>query len=160
MNDAAHVTISEHRCSNSNYGDADRGLHRMMIIKTSPSTLPKVVSNQMHATMKRPRQTEPGDVILIQKLIGSLAAEEKPIQYAMFLDSVIDDRDQLSAQIWGKKWNYLIKGCQLTALAQPFAIEEVQVTGKNYGQGAISFTYVHPHDAAAILEGGHLAPFL
>ncbi len=62
--------------------------------------------------------------------------------------------------MWGKDWRYVIDLHNVIALEHPFALSEVQVSGKNYGRGVINCVYVEDADAEAIINRGNLKPLV
>ncbi len=128
----------------------------MIILRTHPEHVPRVVELSMHALARAPKLSS-GDLILISLAIAKTSDGLPPIRYVMRFDKIRADRTgDLSRQIWGKKWPYLLYGRDCRELRQPFDIRDHQVSDNNYGQGG-PFVYVSPADEAVLAQRGLLA---
>ena len=104
----------------------------MLIFKNDASTMDGVLRNAMHATDGRPSDINKGDIILIAQTKGTLLEGQKPIRWVMdFVSCNLDISDE-SKKIWGKKWQYVIRGENLRSV-EPFDIDQIKVSKKNYG---------------------------
>ena len=128
----------------------------MIILRTHPEHVPKVVDLSMHALARSPNITA-GDQILISLAVAKPTDGLPPIRYVMEFVKIRADRTgDTSRKIWGKKWPYILYGQNCRALAEPFDIRDYAVSGHNYGQGG-PFVYVDPSDEAIVLQRGLLA---
>ncbi len=122
----------------------------MIIFKNDASTMDGVLRNAMHATDGRPSDINKGDIILIAQTKGTLSEDQKPIRWVMdFVSCNLDINDE-SKKIWGKKWQYIIRGENLRSV-EPFDIDQIKVSKKNYGAIQTHGT-VLPDDEDVILE--------
>ena len=126
----------------------------MIIFRTSPDTIDKVVSHCKHALNTRPNIT-PGETILISQTVSKTKDGKPPIRYKMEFVRIYNDTDGESRRIWGKKWRYLIEGKNCRPLKKPFNISQYQVSDENYGPGG-PVKYVADVDAKILKENGLL----
>ena len=128
----------------------------MIILRTHPEHVPKVVALSMHALASSPT-ISPGDLILISFAVAKTTDGKPPIRYVMEFVKIRPDRTgETSREIWGKKWPYILHGQNCRKLAQPFDIKDHQVSAHNYGQGG-PFVYVDARDEAVLVQCGLLA---
>jgi hypothetical protein len=128
----------------------------MIILRTHPDYIPKVVENSMHALSSSPR-ISPGDLILISQTVAQTDDGRPPIRYVMEFDKLRADRTgEVSRRIWGRAWPYIVYGRNCRPLARPFSMADVQVTAHNYAQGG-PYVYVAPEDEVVIHQLGLLA---
>lgn len=128
----------------------------MIILRTHPEHVPKVVELSMHALAKSPT-ISPGDLILISLAVARIRDGLPPIRYVMEFVKIRADRTgDTSRKIWGRRWPYILHGQSCRRLIRPFDIRNYQVSGHEYGQGG-PFVYVDPSDEAAIRQQGLLA---
>ena len=128
----------------------------MLLLKTRAEHMDGVRRQRMHATDAAPRHVGVGDWLLVQVTYGKQGNEAHRVRYAMRFAACTRDDEQLSFRIWGQTWKYLIRGTDFRLLKRPFDIEQVQVSGANYGRGAVRYAYVEPVDAAEIVRRGLL----
>jgi len=103
----------------------------IMLFKNHASTLNGVLKNAKHASNGKPKNIQPGDVILIAQTKGSLLPDEKPIRWIMNFVRTYEDSDNESVKIWGKKWRYIIQGENVRSV-EPFDIEDLKISNKDY----------------------------
>jgi 5-methylcytosine-specific restriction protein A len=103
----------------------------MILFKNTADTLEGVIKNSMHATNGRPKNITPGEIILIAQTKKTLLPGQKPVRWIMEYVSCEEDLRGISKGIWGKSWRYIIKGKNLRPV-EPFDIDEIKVTEKNY----------------------------
>ena len=128
----------------------------MIILRTHPEHIPKVVERSMHALARSPTISA-GVLILISLAVAKTTDGLPPIRYVMEFVKIRPDRTgDTSREIWGKKWPYILYGKDCRLLAEPFDIRDYQVSDHNYGQGG-PFVYVDPRDEAVISQRGLLA---
>ncbi len=109
-----------------------------------------VLRNQKHATSNNV-QFFPGEIILIQQTIQSLAyPTQKTIRWVMNYVETYEDVDDESTAIWGRHWDYIIRGENLRPI-EGFNISDIQVSGHNYSP-IMTHVRVDSLDEAAILE--------
>src|SRR4249919_2382517 len=107
----------------------------MIILRTHPDYIAKVVELSMHALASAPKMS-PGDLILIAQTVVQTNDGLPPIRYVMEFDKLRADRSgDTSKSIWGKTWPYLVYGKNCRALSRPFNMADIQVSSHNYGQG-------------------------
>ena len=125
----------------------------MIILRTHPEHIPKVVELSMHALARAPA-ISPGDLILISLAISRTHDGLPPIRYVMEFTKIRADRTgDVSREIWGKKWPYILYGNNCRELFHPFDIRDYKQSGQNYGQGG-PFVYVHPLDEVVLRQRG------
>lgn len=129
----------------------------MLLLKTREEHMDAVRRSRQHATDAEPRDVKIGDFLLIQITAGPPGNETHRVKYAMRFARSEPDKAGESRRIFGHQWQFLISGSEFRILRRPFDIEDIQVSGKNYGQGVIRFAYVDPLDEAEILRRGLLA---
>jgi len=121
----------------------------LIILRTHPDYIAKVVEHSMHALSSGPR-ISPGDLILISQTVAQTDDGLPPIRYVMEFDKLRADRTgQISRSIWRRSWPYVVYGKNCRQLTRPFNISDVQVTSHNYGQGG-PYVYVQPDDEAVL----------
>jgi hypothetical protein len=127
----------------------------VVVLRTAPENIPKVIEHKIHALNGRLVRAKPGDLLLIaeRQRVGPAIAK-----YGMLLQEVRPDVSQKSKEIWGKQWKYIIEGRDLVALAMPFSPHEIAPLS-GYGAGG-PFVYISPDDAEEFRRRGLLAPFL
>ncbi len=129
----------------------------MILLKTDESHMEAVRKNRKHATDGAPQNVRPGDFLLIQVTSGQPGNETRRVRYAMRFKRCYKDTTGESKRLFGKSWKYIIEGDPATfRMLRGFDIEDVQVSGANYGQGVIRFAYVDPADEAEIVRRGLL----
>jgi len=122
----------------------------MILFKNSAKTMEGVLRNQKHAT-KNNLQFHPGEIILIQQTVGSLAFPgQKTIRWIMDYVKTYEDTNNESDAIWGRHWNYIIRGENLRPV-EGFNISDLQVSNHNYGP-AVTHVKVQPDDAIEVLN--------
>ena len=122
----------------------------MLLFKNSADTMDGVLSNAMHATNGRPRNVEKGELILIAQTKTTLLPGQKPIRWVMNFVSCEPDMNNESQRIWGRHWNYIIRGQNLRSV-EPFDIATLQVTSKDYG-AIETHGPIEPDDEEVILK--------
>jgi 5-methylcytosine-specific restriction enzyme A len=127
----------------------------MLLLKTSPSHLSGVFQNSKHAVDVLPRQVRRGDLLLIQQ--DGTRTTPPLVRYVMEFEAFYSDLSRESDKIWGRHWQYIIKGRNIYAV-NPFNIKRYQVTNRNYGQGAILYAHVDPADEQHLIKSGMLEP--
>lgn len=128
---------------------------RVALLKLKSSNLAGVRHHGKYALSRR-MNLNPGDLILFALTRGSLEPGEKPIQYAMTFRRIYADDSSESEAIWGKRWNFIVEGDRCFELCTPFDLNQVQVSGKTYGQ--IGPAYVADEDIEVLEKGGYLQP--
>lgn len=106
--------------------------------------------NQKHAAYQN-NQFIPGEIILIQQTVNTLAYPgQKTIRWIMnYLETYLDINNE-SDEIWGRHWNYIIRGENLRAV-EGFNILDIQVTNHNYGP-AVTHARIEHDDEIAVLN--------
>jgi hypothetical protein len=128
----------------------------MILLKTSGQTIDKVVEHSKHALARLPSIVR-GELILISQTEDSLRHGELPVRYVMEFVRCFEDNSGETLRIWGRRWKYIIEGTNLCRLKKPFRMSEVQVSGKNYGQGFVLFR-IEPEDERHLQKSGYLEP--
>lgn len=122
----------------------------MIIFKNTAGTMEGVLRNQKHATSNN-LQFQPGEIILIQQTVGSLASpKQKTIRWIMNYVETYPDVNNESDAIWGRHWNYIIRGENVRPV-EGFNISDLQVTNHNYGP-AVTHAHVQPLDEIEVLN--------
>jgi hypothetical protein len=128
----------------------------MIILRTHPDYIAKVVERSMHALASGPR-ISPGDLILISQTVAQTNDGLPPIRYVMEFDRLRADRTgEISRGIWGRSWPYVIYGKNCRPLVRPFDMSDIQVSAHEYGKGG-PYVYVAPEDEAVVHKLGLLA---
>ena len=128
----------------------------MIILRTHPDYIAKVVEHSMHALASGPK-ISPGDLILISQTVAQTDDGLPAIRYVMEFDRLRADRTgEISKRIWGRSWPYVVYGKNCRQLARPFNMSDIQVSSHQYGQGG-PYVYVAPQDEAVLLNSGLLA---
>ena len=128
----------------------------MIILRTHPDYISKVVEHSMHALSSGPK-ISPGDLILISQTVVGTTDGLPPIRYVMEFDKLRPDRTgKISKDIWGKAWPYVIYGKNCRLLNRFFNMADIQVSSQNYGQGG-PYVYVRPEDELVLHQLGLLA---
>lgn len=122
----------------------------MIIFKNTAGTMEGVLINQKHATSNN-LQFQLGEIILIQQTVASLAyPEQRTIRWIMnYVETYLDVHNESDA-IWGRHWNYIIRGENLRPV-EGFNILDLQVTDHNYGP-AVTHSYVQTLDEIEVLN--------
>jgi 5-methylcytosine-specific restriction protein A len=122
----------------------------MIIIKNDFKTLEGVLRNQKHASFNN-LQFQPNEIILIQQTITSLnSPAQKSIRWIMnYVETYLDVNNE-SDLIWGRHWNYIIKGANLRPV-EGFNISDIQFTNQNY-KAAVTHAYVNLADEEVIMD--------
>ena len=129
---------------------------RIVILKTDRDNIRGVLRSVMHATDEPPTGLEPEDLILIHEEGGRTIPPR--ITHTMICDRVYRDVDNESDRIWGRHWEFIVRGKHLRKLRKPLPISAVAVvTKKNYGQGPQRYVYVELADIIALLKSDLLA---
>ena len=105
----------------------------MLLIKTRSDTLRQVIDNCKHATDSIPGEIKHGDIILISQTKKTLRKNQKSIGCLMHFDKIYEDLKNESDALWGQHWRYIIKGYDIQNIKNPFNIEDIQASKKNYG---------------------------
>ncbi len=122
----------------------------MLLFKNSAKTMEGVLSNAKHATDGKPHSVKPGDIILIAQTKSTLLPGQKSIRWIMNFVSCEEDVDNFSDKIWGKHWRYIISGENVRSV-EPFDINEVKITSKNY-DAVQTFAVIEPEDEERVLN--------
>lgn len=122
----------------------------MLLFKNSAKTMEGVLNNAKHATDGKPHDVKPGDMILIAQTKSMLLPGQKPIRWIMNFVSCEEDINNLSDKIWEKHWRYIINEENIRPV-EPFDINEVKVTSKNY-DAVQTFAVIDPEDEDRILN--------
>lgn len=122
----------------------------MLLFKNSAKTMGGVLNNAKHATDGKPHHVKPGDIILIAQTKSTLLPGQKPIRWIMNFVSCEADVNNLSDKIWGKHWRYIINGNNVRPI-EPFDINEIKVTSKNY-DATMTFATIEPEDEEEVLK--------
>lgn len=122
----------------------------MILFKNTADTLGGVIKNSMHATNGKPKNITAGDIILIAQTKKTLSPGKKPVRWAMEYVSCEEDLREISNSIWGKSWRYIIQGKNLRPV-EPFDIDEIKVTEKNYSS-VETHCPIEPEDEVAVLN--------
>jgi hypothetical protein len=128
----------------------------MLILKTRPENLGRVVEAQKHALHGRLNNAQPGDLLLL--------AEIRPhgpalVRYGMRFKTQRRANPGETEAIWGQRWDFVIEGEGCRELNHRFDPQVEKVTSTNYGRGG-TFVYVACEDAEAFRRKGLLAPLL
>src|SRR5438309_2476957 len=100
----------------------------MYVFKTSATTLGAVVAHQRHAFVSRPRDWEPGELVLVSKNRTDCRAGEKQIQYVMRIRDVKHLANGEAEKYWPGnegRWKYLIRCDSTHRLRTPFNLRDV-----------------------------------
>jgi hypothetical protein len=128
----------------------------VIILRTHPDFLAKVVERSMHALASGPK-ISPSDLILISQTVAHTDDGLPPIRYVMEFEKLRADRTgEISRAIWGRSWPYVLYGKNCRPLARPFSMSDIQVSNQNYGQGG-PYVYVASQDEAIVRELGLLS---
>lgn len=122
----------------------------MLLFKNSAKTMEGVLNNAKHAADGKPHDVKLGDIILIAQTKSTLPSGQKPIRWIMNFVSCEEDINNLSDKIWGKHWRYIINGENIRPV-EPFDINEVKVTSKNY-DAVQTFAVIDPEDEDRVLN--------
>lgn len=122
----------------------------MLLIKTSSGTLEAVLREAKHALHGKPQNAKAGETILVSQTKNGLLPGQKPIRWIMEYVECYRDALNESDKIWGKHWEFIVKADKVRAV-EPFDIDDIKVTDKNYASTQ-TFSYVDPEDEKAILE--------
>ncbi len=123
---------------------------QMILFKNKAETMEGVLREAKHATNARPHYTTSGDIILIAQTKGTLRSSQKPIRWIMNFISCEEDINNESDRIWGKHWRYIVNGENVRPV-EPFDIDEIKISSKNYGAARVH-AKVRPEDEAIILD--------
>jgi len=121
----------------------------MIIFRTHPEHISKIVCASKHALASWPRNISQGDLILISQTIAQTNDGFPPIRYVMEFVEIKPDSGDESGELFGKHWPYIVHGRNCHALKHPFDIRKVKVSKTNYSQGG-SYVYVAQEDEAKI----------
>ena len=122
----------------------------MLLLKTSFKNLPGVLTHSKHASDRYP-SAGPGDLVLIAITRTTLPKGEKSIQHVARLGRVRRDTSNESSAIWGGTgWFYIIELDDIRDV-DPFNLEEVQESAKNYGP-VVTHVRLLPQDEDAVLR--------
>ena len=133
-------------------------MQNMIVLQTRPEHLKAVIEKSKRALNGVMKCVRAGDVLLIAESPPPRNAPQ--IWYAMRYRRMYPDSRRESEAIWGKRWRYIVEGEDCQLLDHPFSLKDVQVSAKNYGQGAISFTYLDDRDAKLLIDRSLLKPVL
>lgn len=122
----------------------------MLLIKTSMNTLGAVLREAKHASIGKPKHVKPGDIILVSQTKNTTPPNQKSIRWIMEYIDTREDINNDSDRIWGRHWRYIIEAKNVRYV-EPFNIDEIQVTKKDYGP-AVAFSTIEPEDETAILS--------
>ncbi len=122
----------------------------MLLFKNSAKTMEGVLNNAKHATDGKPHHVKKGDIILIAQTKSTLSPGQKPIRWIMNFVSCEEDIRNVSDKIWGKHWRYIINGNNVRPV-EPFDINEIKVTSKNY-DATMTFAMIQPEDEEEVLK--------
>ena len=126
------------------------------LTRADPDYIAKVVEHSMHALASGPR-ISPGDLILISQTVAQTKDGLPAIRYVMEFEKLRADRTgEISKNIWGKSWPYVVYGKNCRPLARAFNMSDIQVSSHQYGQGG-PYVYVAPEDEMALVRSGLLA---
>lgn len=127
----------------------------MIILKTSPDNIEKVVELSKHALHSRPNLLKEDDLILISQTITKTKDGGPPIRYVMKFSRIYPDLKGESKKIWGQEWRFIVEGKDCRRLKQPFDIMTLKISARDYGRGG-PYVYVAPEDEQIIKEKGLL----
>jgi hypothetical protein len=126
----------------------------LILLKTHPANLPKVVEVQKHALQGKLTRAKPGDLLLLAEIRPRGAARAT---HAMWFKEQRAAHQGETEEIWNERWPFIVEGQGCCALDQPFVPEDVKVSAANYSQGGTIF-YIEPLDADAFRAQGRLKP--
>jgi 5-methylcytosine-specific restriction enzyme A len=121
----------------------------MIIFKTDVSTLKNVLAAAKHAVNGRPTRAKAGDIILVAQTVETLQPGQKSINWIMEYVRSYEDTEGETIKLWGRSWRYIVEARSVRQV-EPFNIDELQRSNKNYG-AAVNFTYLDPEDEEAVL---------
>jgi hypothetical protein len=126
----------------------------MIIFRTSPSTIEKVIKLQQHALRGKPTRLKEGDLVLLSLNVSP--NHPRPlISHVMEFDHLSPDVARDSEKHWGKYWPWMLYFKSCLPLARTFVIQDEIGLKKIYGAGG-GTVYVDPYDEALIIARGRL----
>lgn len=129
----------------------------MLLLKTRLENIPGVLRSSKHATHQLPK-AEPGDLVLIAITRNTLPKGQKAIQYVARFRGLRQDRSGESIEIWKNPWRYVIDLGDVRE-ADPFNIEDIQVSTQNYG-AVRTHCALKPEDEEAVTRWLAMQPAL
>lgn len=99
----------------------------MHIFKASAETYDSVVSNQKHAFVNSPKDTSPGDIIILSKNKSGLRQGEKQISHYAILKKIRACTDEEIETLWPGntgRWKYITDFSEVREIDPAFNLEE------------------------------------
>lgn len=127
---------------------------KLILLKTRPENLLKVVEVQKHALHGKLARAEPGDLLLLAEVRPHGAARAT---HAMWFTGQRAADEGETERIWNERWPFIVEGEGCSPLDHPFVPEDVKVSAANYSQGGTVF-YIDLADADAFQAQGRLKP--
>lgn len=107
----------------------------MHIFKTSLKTYDSVIKNKKHAFKNKPKDLNPGDIIIISKNKKGMKFNEKQISHYAILKNIRETNDTEIESLWPdnppNRWKYIIEFSEVIELPKPFNLAEV-LEGDSY----------------------------
>ncbi len=126
----------------------------MFIFKTSGKTFDSVIRHQKHAFKTKPRDWEPGEIVLVSKNKKDCKPGEKQISYTMRLQNIRETTDGEIEIYWPDnpgRWNYIVDCTDKERLPIPFNLEDIIGDASQEYKPILTFKKVKPDHEKAIL---------
>ncbi len=128
----------------------------IILLRTHPENLKRVVEVQKHALKGQLTRAQPGDLLLLAEMRTSGPALAT---HAMWFRNQRLAKPGETEMLWGKSWRYVIEGEDCRTLDNPFSPQEAKVSSENYGRGG-GVVYLAVEDADEFCRRGLLRPLL
>jgi hypothetical protein len=125
----------------------------MYLFKTSGATFNSVIRNQKHAFKTKPRDWEPGEIVLVSKNKQDCASTEKQISFTMRLRTIRETTDAEINDYWPGnpgRWNYIVDCTGTEQVPKPFNLSEILGEAARIYDAVMTFRKVDAEHEALI----------